>query len=198
MIGRGLDQHIQAVRPTEDDLFPDAPPGWLVGSGSALSRSGAVTPDGRLVAQLFQVAVNPGTGEWRILRSVHATDTGTGMDPSRRRQWVEAGVAQALGAALSEPLPTAARVPRTEIACTRAADSPGAQAMRESPFDPVAPALANALRDATGIRFTELPLTRDRIWLALHEKQTRRSARTRDIATPTRAELALLTDFQVP
>ena len=27
--------------------------------------------------------------------------------------------------------------------------------------------LANALRDATGVRFTELPLTRDRIWLGL-------------------------------
>jgi hypothetical protein len=31
----------------------------------------------------------------------------------------------------------------------------------------VAPALANAIRDATGIRFTTLPLTRDRICLAL-------------------------------
>lgn len=39
--------------------------------------------------------------------------------------------------------------------------------MSESPFTPVAPAFANALRDATGIRFTELPLTRDRVWLAL-------------------------------
>ncbi len=45
----------------------------------------------------------------------------------------------------------------------------GAKSMSESPFNPVAPAFANALRDATGIRFTELPLTRDRVWLALHE-----------------------------
>lgn len=43
----------------------------------------------------------------------------------------------------------------------------GAESMSESPFNPVAPAFANALRDATGIRFTELPLTRDRVWLAL-------------------------------
>ncbi|SEC53404.1 hypothetical protein SAMN05216532_1662 [Streptomyces sp. 2231.1] len=42
-----------------------------------------------------------------------------------------------------------------------------AKSMSESPFNPVAPALANALRDATGVRFTELPLTRDRVWLAL-------------------------------
>jgi CO/xanthine dehydrogenase Mo-binding subunit len=43
----------------------------------------------------------------------------------------------------------------------------GAKSMSESPFNPVAPAFANALRDATGVRFTELPLTRDRVWLAL-------------------------------
>jgi putative selenate reductase molybdopterin-binding subunit len=40
--------------------------------------------------------------------------------------------------------------------------------MSESPFNPVAPALANALRDATGVRFTQLPLTRDRIWQQIH------------------------------
>lgn len=43
----------------------------------------------------------------------------------------------------------------------------GAKSMSESPFNPVAPAFANAVRDATGLRFTELPLTRDRVWLAL-------------------------------
>ena len=41
--------------------------------------------------------------------------------------------------------------------------------MSESPFNPVAPALANALRDATGVRFTALPLTRDRIWKAMRD-----------------------------
>ena len=39
--------------------------------------------------------------------------------------------------------------------------------MSESPFNPVAPAMANALRDATGVRFTSVPFTRDRIWAAL-------------------------------
>jgi CO/xanthine dehydrogenase Mo-binding subunit len=39
--------------------------------------------------------------------------------------------------------------------------------MSESPFNPVAPALANAVRAATGVRFTELPLRRDRVWRAL-------------------------------
>jgi CO/xanthine dehydrogenase Mo-binding subunit len=39
--------------------------------------------------------------------------------------------------------------------------------MSESPFSPVAPALANAIRDATGVRLTRLPLRRDRVWQAL-------------------------------
>jgi CO/xanthine dehydrogenase Mo-binding subunit len=47
--------------------------------------------------------------------------------------------------------------------------------MSESPFNPVAPALANAIRDATGIRFTRLPLTRDAICMAL-EADTRLKA----------------------
>jgi CO/xanthine dehydrogenase Mo-binding subunit len=64
-------------------------------------------------------------------------------------------------------LPAFADVPRTEVHFMTTDDALGAKSMSESPFNPVAPALANALRAATGIRFTELPLTRDRVWLAL-------------------------------
>jgi CO/xanthine dehydrogenase Mo-binding subunit len=39
--------------------------------------------------------------------------------------------------------------------------------MSEAPFNPVAPALANAVRDATGVRFTALPLRRDVVYSAL-------------------------------
>ncbi|GAA0315244.1 molybdopterin-dependent oxidoreductase [Streptomyces polychromogenes] len=139
-------------------------------------------------AQWFRVAVDPGTGEIRILRSVHAADAGKVMNPVQCRGQVEGGVAQALGATLFENvrvdgrgevttaafrryrLPQYADVPRTEVHFMETSDAIGplgAKSMSESPFNPVAPALANALRDATGIRFTELPVTRDRMWLAL-------------------------------
>jgi CO/xanthine dehydrogenase Mo-binding subunit/aerobic-type carbon monoxide dehydrogenase small subunit (CoxS/CutS family) len=139
-------------------------------------------------AQWFRVAVDPGTGEIRILRSVHAADAGEVMNPMQCRGQVEGGVAQALGATLFEHvrvdeqgavttasfrqyrLPAFADVPRTEVHFMPTSDTIGplgAKSMSESPFNPVAPALANALRDATGLRFTELPLTRDRVWLAL-------------------------------
>ncbi|WP_097989302.1 molybdopterin-dependent oxidoreductase [Streptomyces sp. f51] len=141
-------------------------------------------------AQWFRLAVDPGTGEIRILRSVHAADAGKVMNPMQCRGQVEGGVAQALGATLFESvrvdergevttaafrryrLPQYADVPRTEVHFMETSDAIGplgAKSMSESPFNPVAPAFANALRDATGIRFTELPLTRDRVWLAIDE-----------------------------
>ena len=44
----------------------------------------------------------------------------------------------------------------------------GAKSMSEAPFNPVAPALANAVRDATGVRITGLPMSPDRVYLALN------------------------------
>ena len=157
-------------------------------AGTALSAEGHWGGSPRSVAfnaQWFRIAVDPDTGETRILRSVHSADAGKVMNPLQCRGQVEGGVAQALGATLAEHvdiddsgrvttagfrqyhLPTFADVPRTEVhfAATDDTIGPlGAKSMSESPFNPVAPAMANALRDATGIRFTDLPFTRDRIW----------------------------------
>jgi CO/xanthine dehydrogenase Mo-binding subunit/aerobic-type carbon monoxide dehydrogenase small subunit (CoxS/CutS family) len=138
--------------------------------------------------QWFRIAVDPETGELAILRSVHAADAGRLLNPMQCRGQVEGGVVQALGAATSEEvvidasgevttttfrayhIPTFADAPRTEVHFVDTLDTIGplgAKSMSESPFNPVAPALANALRDATGVRFTDLPLRRDRIWLGL-------------------------------
>ncbi|MEV7560928.1 molybdopterin-dependent oxidoreductase [Streptomyces sp. NPDC089795] len=136
-------------------------------------------------AQWFRLAVDPHTGEMKILRSVHAADAGKVMNPLQCRGQVEGGVAQALGATLFETvrvdergevttaafrryrLPQYADIPRTEVHFMETSDSVGplgAKSMSESPFNPVGPAFANALRDATGVRFTEMPLTRDVVW----------------------------------
>ncbi|MFI1658847.1 molybdopterin-dependent oxidoreductase [Streptomyces sp. NPDC020472] len=169
----------------------------LYEAGHALGSTGELAADGHwggsprsvaFNAQWFRVAVDPDSGEIRILRSVHAADAGKVMNPMQCRGQVEGGVAQALGATLFETvrvdergevttaafrryrLPQYADVPRTEVHFTETSDAIGplgAKSMSESPFNPVAPAFANALRDATGIRFTELPVTRDRVWLAL-------------------------------
>jgi CO/xanthine dehydrogenase Mo-binding subunit/aerobic-type carbon monoxide dehydrogenase small subunit (CoxS/CutS family) len=133
----------------------------------------------------FRIAVNPRTGEIRILKSVQAADAGRVINPLQCRGQVEGGVAQALGAALYEELlvdangravnptlrdyhvPAIADVPFTEVYFADTADEVGpfgAKSMSESPYNPVLPALANALRDATGIRLTVSPLRADRVW----------------------------------
>ena len=154
----------------------------------AISASGFCDGLDRSVSfnvQGFRVAVNTITGAIAILHSVHAADAGQVMNPMQCRGQVEGGIAQALGAALYEEvvigaggevvtaafrgyhIPTFADVPRTEVffAATSDANGPfGAKSMSEAPFNPVAAALANAVRDATGVRFTRLPLAADRIY----------------------------------
>jgi CO/xanthine dehydrogenase Mo-binding subunit/aerobic-type carbon monoxide dehydrogenase small subunit (CoxS/CutS family) len=162
--------------------------------GKALSASGTSGGTPRSVAfnvQGFRIAVNKGTGEIKILKSVHAADAGRVVNPMQCRGQVEGGVAQSLGATLYEEmviddggrvvnpkfrdyhLPSFADIPRTEVYFADTTDSigpMGAKSMSESPYNPVAAALGNALANATGIRFTSVPFKPDRIWPALKEK----------------------------
>ncbi|MFC4603621.1 molybdopterin-dependent oxidoreductase [Rhodococcus kronopolitis] len=133
----------------------------------------------------FRIAVHRVTGEIRILRSVQATDAGLVINPAQVRGQVEGGVAQGIGFALTENfhvdgsgamvnpnlrnyrIPTYADVPRTEVLLVDSSDSVGpmrAKGMAECCINPVAPALANALENATGVRFRSLPLTPERIY----------------------------------
>ena len=136
----------------------------------------------------FRIAVHRITGEIRILYSVHATDAGVVINPTQVRGQIEGGVAQAIGFALTENfhvdekgvmvnpnlrnyrIPTFADIPRTEVLVVESTDSVGpmgAKGIAESNVNPVAPALANALQDATGVRYRELPLTPERIYARL-------------------------------
>lgn len=138
--------------------------------------------------QAFRVAVDVRTGEVRILRSIQAADAGTVLNPEQCRGQVEGGAAQAIGVAMYEEIltdeqgevtttvlrnyhiPQYADLPRTEVYFADTYDElgpMGAKSMSEAPFNPVAPALANAVRDAIGVRPHELPLSRDRIWRLL-------------------------------
>jgi putative selenate reductase molybdopterin-binding subunit len=162
--------------------------------GQTLTANGTSAGTPRSVAfnvQGFRVAVNKGTGEIKILKSVHAADAGRVANPMQCRGQVEGGVAQSLGATLYEEmviddggrvvnpkfrdyhLPSFADIPCTEVYFADTADSigpMGAKSMSESPYNPVAAALGNALADATGIRFTAVPFKPDRLFPLLHEK----------------------------
>ncbi len=133
----------------------------------------------------FRVAVNRATGEVRILQSVQAADAGFVLNPEQCRGQVEGGVAQAIGTSLFEEMildgdgtvttsvlrnyhvPSLSDLPVTEVYFADTADELGpfgAKSMSESPYNPVAPALANAVRAAIGRRPHELPMSRDRVW----------------------------------
>ncbi|MDP0399155.1 molybdopterin-dependent oxidoreductase [Tsukamurella strandjordii] len=137
--------------------------------------------------QGFVVAVRRETGEVRILRSVHAADAGTVLNPEQLRGQIEGAVVQALGTAMYEDMridesgavenpelrnyhvPQMGDAPETEVVFAETYDELGplgAKSMSEAPYNPVAPALAAAVADAIGTPIRELPLSRDRVWRA--------------------------------
>jgi putative selenate reductase molybdopterin-binding subunit len=160
-------------------------------AGVVLSAHGTANGIPRSVAfnvQGFRVAVNRISGEIKILKSVQAADAGTVINPMQCRAQIEGGVAQALGAALFEEIvidnegrvtnptfrnyhiPAFADIPRTEVLFADTSDTLGpfgAKSMSESPYNPVAAALGNAIRDATGVRCYRLPFKPDRVHAAL-------------------------------
>jgi CO/xanthine dehydrogenase Mo-binding subunit len=140
----------------------------------------------------FRIAVHRVTGEIRILYSVQAADPGVVINPAQVRGQIEGGVAMGIGFALTENfhvdgkgvmvnpnlrnyrIPTYADIPRTEVLLVKSTDSVGpmkSKGMAECCINPVAPALANALEDATGVRYRDLPLTPERIYSRLGSDQ---------------------------
>lgn len=132
-----------------------------------------------------RVAVDPETGSVRILQSIQAADAGVVLNPAQCRGQVEGGVAQGIGSALYEEVmiddggrvmnpvfrtyrvPQSADIPDTEVYFAETDDALGpfgAKSMSESPYNPVAPAIGNAIARAIGDRPYEQPFSRDRVW----------------------------------
>jgi putative selenate reductase molybdopterin-binding subunit len=123
---------------------------------------------------------------------VQATDAGVVINPAQVRGQIEGAVAQGIGFALTENfhvdqdgvmvnpnlrnyrIPTFADTPRTEVLVVESHDSVGPMASKgigESCVNPVAPALANAVANATGVRYRSLPLSPERIYSELGSSQ---------------------------
>jgi CO/xanthine dehydrogenase Mo-binding subunit/aerobic-type carbon monoxide dehydrogenase small subunit (CoxS/CutS family) len=163
------------------------------GTGRSLHATGRSNGSPRSVAfnvQAFRVAVHGQTGEIRILDSVHAADAGFVINPMQCRGQVEGGIAMALGAALFESvdvddtghvvtrkfreyhIPSFADIPRTAVHFADTFDSlgpAGAKSMSESPYNTIAAALGNAIRDGTGVRLQATPFKADRIFRRVME-----------------------------
>jgi CO/xanthine dehydrogenase Mo-binding subunit len=135
-------------------------------------------------AHLVRVAVDPETGEVRVLDYIAAQDVGRAINPAEVEGQIHGGVVQGIGWALLEgmtydeqgqlltstlmdyALPHSQDVP---IITPLLVEVPselgpfGAKGVGEPPVVPVAAAIANAIRDAVGARMTELPMTPERV-----------------------------------
>ncbi|MDP2646220.1 MAG: xanthine dehydrogenase family protein molybdopterin-binding subunit [Desulfobacterales bacterium] len=138
-----------------------------------------------------QVAVDPKTGQVRVLKYFAAHEVGFAIDPENVRKQIEGGVVFGLGFAMTEevkikqgstltesfmdykmPTITMAPVSEVEIVEIPCKFGPyGAKGIGEPPVVPVAPAIANAVYDATGVRVTQLPITPERVYEGLRKKE---------------------------
>jgi CO/xanthine dehydrogenase Mo-binding subunit len=138
--------------------------------------------------QGVRLAVNRVTGEVRLLHSVHAADVGRLINPMQCRGQIDGAIGMGFGWALIEHMvhddhgtvinpnlrnyriPAFADVPATDVMFADTCDTigpVGAKSQGECAINPVAPAIANALANATGVRFAHLPFTPDRIFAQL-------------------------------
>lgn len=144
-------------------------------------------------AQAAEVEVDPDTGQVTVTKIVTAHDVGTIINPLTHQGQIEGGLVQGLGYALMEELrtdagqistlslgeyklPTIKDIP--ELVTVLLEPSPGpapyqGKGIGESSNTPVAAAIANAVCDAVGVRVMDLPITAEKVFMAL---QARRDA----------------------
>jgi xanthine dehydrogenase molybdenum-binding subunit len=138
-------------------------------------------------AQAALVEVSEATGQVQVLKVASAHDVGRALNPLAAEGQIHGGIHMGLGYALSEELRIEeGRVINPqfmEYALLTASDMPdivvhlietvdvagpfGAKGLGESGVIPVAAAVANAVKDAVGVRLTELPMTPERVFRAL-------------------------------
>ncbi len=136
------------------------------------------------VAEIARVEVDIETGQVRLVEVICANDVGRAVNPQGVRGQIEGAVVQASGYALMEDfqqvggyvqtgqlstylIPTARDIPERIDSIIIETPDPigpwGARGMGEMPYIPLAPAIAAAVKDATGVWIDEFPLTPERV-----------------------------------
>jgi CO/xanthine dehydrogenase Mo-binding subunit len=169
--------------------------GEVIGIGEARKEADPDHPLGGTAAffefnaTAVEVEVDRETGDVTVTRHVTVSDVGKAMNPSQVRGQDEGAAVMGLGHTLMERLiyddegrirslgaidykiPTTLDLPlRMESDIIENEDGPGpygAKGMSEGALLPVAPAVAAAVHDATGVRIRDLPLSPERVWRAL-------------------------------
>jgi carbon-monoxide dehydrogenase large subunit len=142
--------------------------------------------------QAVDLEIDLETGQITLLRVSSAFDVGKAINPDQVRAQMEGGVVQGASTALLEQLLLEDGVPVntsfTDYRIASTVDMPlktiplivevpqddgpwGARGVGEHSMVPTAPAIANALADAIGMRIHDLPLSAERVFKALREKE---------------------------
>jgi CO/xanthine dehydrogenase Mo-binding subunit len=156
-------------------------------------ETGACDPYATLAwgAMLAEVEVDTETGEVDVLRLVCVYDVGKAINPFLVEGQIEGGAVMGMGAALMENLypyypsldwvprtlgeyviPTAMDIPDIEeeiLECPSTENVYGVKGVGEMTSNPPGPAIVNAIHDAIGIWFCELPVTPEKVLKALEE-----------------------------
>jgi CO/xanthine dehydrogenase Mo-binding subunit len=135
-------------------------------------------------AHICDLEVDKETGCSKVVRYTAIQDVGTAVHPSYVEGQMQGGVAQGIGWALNEEyiydaegimqnagfldyrIPVASDLPAIEtvlIEVPNPLHPYGVRGVGEVPIVPPLAAVANAMRDATGVRFTELPMSPPRV-----------------------------------
>ena len=167
---------------------------------------GDIWPDFTFGAQAVEVAVDVETGEIELLKSAACHDVGRAINKAAVIGQIAGGSHQGLGYALMEDyviengipktdsladylVPTSVDFPSTEVIVLESGTGVGpfgAKGIGEPALTPAAPAVANAVANALGVRIPELPLNPKRVLEAIHEARnavSRRDAETQSGGT---------------
>jgi CO/xanthine dehydrogenase Mo-binding subunit len=140
-------------------------------------------------AQVAEVEVDPRTGQVKVKKLTTVHDSGTVLNHLSYQGQVDGGVVTGLGFAMMEDsslvdgkmstanlgefkMPTVADVPKLTTVLMEDTTGPTpfqGKAIAEIPNVPTAPAIANAIEDAIGVRLYDLPLTPEKIYKALNK-----------------------------
>jgi CO/xanthine dehydrogenase Mo-binding subunit len=174
--------------------------GTILGKGTFLTQGGNLDPNTArgdvfsvfwmYACVIADVEVNKETGAVKVLEVVSANDVGKAISPINCEQQIEGGVLMGLGYALLEELlfekgkilndnftdykiPTITEAPKIIPLLIEKAHSDGpfgAKGIAEETVVAVAPAVANAVYHATGVRVKTLPITPEKVLKGLRQK----------------------------
>ena len=160
--------------------------------GRSVKRTPTALYTASAMAGAAEIDLDPETGHIELVDFAAVVDCGTVINPALARVQVEGGLVQGIGMALMEDVTITEtgriqqnsfmqyRIPsrmdlgsiRVEFAPSYEPNGPfGAKSIGEIVINTPSPAIADAVYNAVGVRFTDLPITAEKVYMALKHKQ---------------------------